>query len=210
MKYSIDNLIAVDNEYRELHGSFIVGVDEVGRGSLAGPIVACAIMLKPSFKLDGIRDSKQLSPIKRAEYSNAILTEGCIGYGIGEVQAEEIDKIGIVSATYKAMTEAIKKIEHNISCILIDGPSFKSDEICSKHKIFTIIKGDQKSYSIAAASIVAKVYRDNLMNCIIDDKYNFGKHKGYGTEKHIETIIKYGPSDWHRKSFIQKFINKRK
>lgn len=178
---------------------FIAGVDEVGRGCLAGPVVAAACILDLSRELPaGLNDSKKLSEKKRLALNEEIC-ETAICFAVGEVQADEIDKINILQATKKAMRAAIEKLEPNADFLLIDAVQLKEIRLPQK----AIIKGDAISASIAAASVIAKTYRDNLMRemCEIYPAYGFSKHVGYGTKAHFEAIKKHGACDIHRKSF---------
>lgn len=179
---------------------FIGGVDEVGRGPLIGNVVAACCVLPKDFKLDGLNDSKKLSEKKRDEYYNYII-ENCIAYGIGKVSPEEIDEINIYEASRKAMMKAIEEVRKQISLehVLVDAMPLPDLDI--PHT--PIIKGDAKSISIAAASVIAKVTRDREMY-ELDEKYpeyGFKNHKGYPTKKHIEAINTYGLIDGYRKSY---------
>ena len=179
---------------------YIGGVDEVGRGPLIGNVVAACCVLPKNFKLDGLTDSKKLSEKKRNKFYDYIINN-CIAYGIGEVTPEEIDKINIYEASRKAMMIAIDKVKKQIPLeyVLVDAMPLPDLDI--PH--IPIIKGDSKSISIAAASVIAKVTRDNQMY-ELDKKYpmyEFCKHKGYPTKKHIELINKYGLIDGYRKTY---------
>lgn len=177
---------------------FIAGVDEVGRGCLAGPVVAAACILDLTKMPEGLNDSKKLSEKKRLKLNEEIC-ETAICYAIGEVEADEIDKINILQATKKAMRLAIEKLQPNADFLLIDALQLKEVNLPQKG----IIKGDAISASIAAASIIAKTYRDNLMQemCKIYPVYGFSKHVGYGTKAHFEALKQHGACDIHRKSF---------
>ncbi len=178
---------------------FIAGVDEVGRGCLAGAVVAAACILDLSKPLpEGLNDSKKLSAKKRAQI-NEELRANVIAYAIAQVEAEEIDEINILQATKKAMCAAIEKLTPNADFLLIDAVQLKEINLPQK----AIIKGDTISASIAAASILAKTYRDNLMQefCKIYPQYGFSKHVGYGTKAHFEALKKHGACPLHRKSF---------
>ncbi len=178
---------------------YIAGVDEVGRGCLAGAVVAAACILDRSKPLPaGLNDSKKLSAKKR-ERINEELKENVIAYSIGKVEAEEIDEINILQATKKAMRLAIENLSINADFLLIDALQLKEINLPQK----AIIKGDAISASIAAASILAKTYRDNLMRemCQLYPEYGFSKHVGYGTKVHFEALRRYGACPLHRKSF---------
>lgn len=175
----------------------IAGIDEVGRGPLAGPVVAAAVILPKNFFDERINDSKKLSEKKRNELYK-IICENAISIGIGIISNKRIDKINIYEATKEAMILAVKNLSFKPDYLLIDAMKLELD-IPS----LSIIKGDAKSQSIAAASIIAKVTRDNMMY-ELDKKYpmyDFANNKGYGTKKHIESIKKYGIINEHRKSF---------
>ena len=179
---------------------YIGGVDEVGRGPLLGNVVAACCVLPKDFKLDGLNDSKKLSEKKRDEYYNYII-ENCIAYGIGKVSAKEIDGIIIYEASRKAMMLAIIEVRKqiNLQHVLVDAMPLPDLDI--PHT--PIIKGDAKSISIAAASVIAKVTRDREMYDL-DKKYplyGFKNHKGYPTKKHIEAINTYGLIDGYRKTY---------
>ncbi len=184
---------------------FIAGVDEVGRGCLAGPVVAAAVILPEKTKIPKLDDSKKLSPSLREKICAEIIKKA-LAIGIAEVSPEIIDQKNIHRASLLAMLEAVKKLDPQPDYLLIDG-RFK---IKSALPQIAIIKGDGKSASIAAASVVAKVYRDNLMKKW-DAKfplYNFSKHKGYATKLHCQALEDFGPCEIHRKSFspVAKFF----
>lgn len=187
----------------------IAGVDEAGRGPLAGPVVAAAVIFPidwvihgslPDVLESGINDSKKLTPKKRENLFKLITNESAIIWAIGESTPEEIDQINILCATKLAMERAVQNLEYkNELMCLVDGLPLKPSPF--KHK--SVVKGDAKSFSIAAASILAKVFRDQIMTqCDLKyPNYRFGKHKGYGTKEHLEAIQKFGPCKIHRKSF---------
>ena len=183
----------------------IVGMDEVGRGSFAGPLVAAAVILPRRLEINGIKDSKLLTPTKREELSKYII-ENALVYSISEVSVEYINKYGVGLATHRAFLNCLKKLEGKFDYVLVDGFKIKSfDE--KKHK--GIVHGDQFSVSIAAASIIAKVYRDNLMIKLSEkyDKYRFNVNKGYGTKTHREALKEFGLCEIHRTSFnLDKFL----
>ena len=182
----------------------IAGIDEAGRGPLAGPVVAASVILPVDYYNSEIKDSKKLTPKKRDKLFE-VITRDAVSYGIGIVDNYEIDRINILEATMKAMQISINNLNVIPDYILVDGNHFFNCEINYK----LIIKGDSKSLSIAAASILAKVTRDRLMNdyTINYPEYNFSKHKGYGTKEHIHLIKKFGKSPIHRKSFLVKGID---
>ncbi len=181
--------------------SLIAGVDEVGRGALAGPVVAAAVIFSKGTENFGLRDSKKLTPARREDLFGEI-EQRAVSVGIGVVEPEEIDRINILRATLKAMDRALSLLNPLPDYILVDGNQPVKSDIPQE----TIVKGDDRSISIAAASIIAKVTRDRLMVLLHENypKYNFPGHKGYGTEEHIEAINKYGSSPIHRKSFVLK------
>ena len=178
---------------------FIAGVDEVGRGCLAGAVVAAACILDLSKPLPaGLNDSKKLTAKKREQIAEE-LRANALAYAIGQVEAEEIDRINILEATKKAMRLAIENLQPKADFLLIDALNLKDVPLPQK----AIIKGDATSASIAAASIIAKVYRDNLMREFdkIYPEYGFAKHVGYGTKAHFEALRKYRACPLHRTSF---------
>ena len=182
--------------------SYICGIDEVGRGPLAGPVVAGAVILPKDCDILYLNDSKQLSEKKREELYDVIM-EKAVSTGLGFVSPERIDQINILQATYEAMREAIAKLSPRPDLLLNDAVTIPKVAI----RQVPIIKGDAKSISIAAASIIAKVTRDRLM--VEFDKvypeYHFAENKGYGSQAHIEALKKYGPTPIHRRSFIKNF-----
>ena len=177
----------------------IVGVDEAGRGPLAGPVVAAACILSRAYINKEINDSKQVSEKKREELFE-IIKKDAIAYGIGIVSAEEIDKLNIYEATKVAMKQAINNLKHNFDLILTDAMPLKGFDV----EVVPIIKGDAKALPIAAASIIAKVTRDHMMEELGKKypEYGFEVHKGYGTKKHMDALKKYGPiKGVHRYSY---------
>jgi len=181
---------------------FICGVDEAGRGPLAGPVCAAAVMLPMDIDIPGLNDSKKLTDKKRRELF-PIICEKAIAYGIAFADHTEIDKINILQATYLAMERAIAQLHIKPDIALIDGNRAKDFGIPCQ----TIVGGDGKSASIAAASVLAKVTRDNYMVEIAEKypMYGFEVHKGYGTKVHYTALGKYGPSAIHRMTFLKKF-----
>lgn len=187
------------NQFYSKKVKLIVGVDEAGRGPLAGPVVAAAVIFPRAYINKEINDSKQLSEKKREELFETIKKDA-IAYGVGIVDAETIDKLNIYEATKVAMTEAIKNLKTKFDLILTDAMPLKGFDV----EVVPIIKGDAKALPIAAASIIAKVTRDHMMD-ELDKKYpeyGFKEHKGYGTAKHMEALKKYGPvKGLHRFSY---------
>ncbi len=197
-----EKAMAFDKEYMDEY-EYVCGIDEVGRGPLAGPVMAAAVILPKNCDILYINDSKKLSPKKREEMAKKI-EEIAISIGYGVVDEKIIDEINILNATKRAMKIAIENLSVKPDFCLID--SVKLDNVSISQKSFT--KGDEKSMSIAAASIVAKVKRDKYMVEISKKypEYNFEKNKGYGTKEHIYMLKKYGYSDIHRKTFL-KFLS---
>lgn len=200
-KARIEALRAYEEAYGEFE--FICGIDEVGRGPLAGPVVAGAVILPRDCRILYINDSKQLSEKKREELYDVIIREA-VSCAVGYATPERIDEINILQATYEAMREAIGKLSPTPDILLNDAVTIPGVPI----RQIPIIKGDAKSISIGAASILAKVTRDRLM--VEYDKvfpeYGFAGNKGYGSAAHIEALKKYGPTPIHRRSFIKNFV----
>ncbi|MBC5727484.1 ribonuclease HII [Ruminococcus sp. NSJ-71] len=179
----------------------VCGVDEAGRGPLAGPVCAAAVILPEGVIIDGVNDSKKLSEKKRESLFN-VIREQALSYSIAYATVDEIEEINILNATMLAMRRAIDGLDIKADYAMIDGnkiPPIDIDAEC-------IVKGDAKSMSIACASILAKVSRDRLLYKYAEEypMYGFDKHKGYGTKVHREAILKYGPCPYHRKSFLKK------
>ena len=194
-------MFAYEREYEHL--GYICGIDEAGRGPLAGPVVAGAVILQKNCGILYLNDSKKLSAARREELYRQIVEEA-VAVGVGYASPQRIDEINILQATYEAMREAIQKLKIKPQILLNDAvtiPGVSCPQV-------PIIKGDAKSASIAAASIVAKVTRDRLMVEYdrLMPEYGFASHKGYGAAAHIEALKKYWPSPIHRKSFITHFI----
>jgi len=198
------SLFSFDNKLRKNASLYIAGVDEAGRGPLAGPVVAAAVILPPNLIIKGLKDSKLLSE-KLREKLFAKICSSAISYGIGIVSNKVIDSINIFNATYKAMKIAIENLSIKPDLILVDGP-FEIPEIDIPQK--PIISGDRKSASIVCASIVAKVTRDRIMHKYdkVYPQYGFSKNKGYATLKHRIALKNYGMVEIHRQSFKTKFI----
>lgn len=194
----------MDKEFYDKGVKYVAGIDEAGRGPLAGPVVVASVILPQDSMIEGINDSKKISESKR-EKLYEIITKEAISYGVGIIYQEEIDEINILQATKKGLTEAIKQMNIKPNIIMVDALS-GIDTLGIPYK--SIIKGDAKCYSIAAASIIAKVTRDRIMRewDKVYPEYGFGSHKGYGTAKHIAAIKEFGPCPIHRRTFIKKFI----
>lgn len=184
---------------------YVCGVDEAGRGPLAGPVFAAAVILPRGCVIDGVNDSKKLTEKKREQLYSKI-KEQSLAYCVASASVDEIDEINILNATFLAMTRAVSGLQVKADFALVDGNRLPSLEIDAK----AVVKGDALSESIAAASILAKVERDHFMLNLANEypNYAFEKHKGYGTKLHIEMIKKYGASNVHRKTFLKKILNK--
>ena len=184
---------AKKNGYR-----FVAGIDEAGRGPLAGPVVSAAVILPTTFDLPGLTDSKKLSA-KQRERLYPMIRQQAVAVGIGLASPREIDELNILAATLKSMQMAVSRLSISADFLLIDGISPISSDIPQK----TIKKGDSRSQSIAAASVVAKVVRDRIM--VVFDRhfpeFGFAQHKGYGSKEHMQTIARIGPTPLHRLSF---------
>lgn len=181
----------------------VCGVDEAGRGPLAGPVYAAAVILPVETEIAGINDSKKLSEKKREELFD-IINDVAISVSVGTASEKEIDEINILNATFLAMKRAVEGLEISPDYAIIDGNRAPNLEIPTE----TVVKGDGKVMSVAAASIIAKVSRDRFMLKMAEQypEYQFEKHKGYGTRLHYEMIEKYGVSSIHRKSFLKKVL----
>ncbi len=181
----------------------IAGIDEAGRGPLAGPVVCACCIMPMDHMIEGVMDSKKISENKR-EKLYEIIVKTALDYSVSVVENEEIDEINILNATKKGMLECILKLKIPPEVVLIDAVKIACD-----YKVMPIIKGDAKSYNIAAASIIAKVTRDRIMRRYdgIYPDYGFAKNKGYGTGEHIEAIKKYGLTQIHRRTFVKNFYH---
>lgn len=187
----------------------ICGIDEAGRGPLAGPVVAAAVVFEDRFSIDGVKDSKVLKEIDRESFYLKI-TETCIDYKVIEIDNFEIDEINILKATMKAMYLAISNLKVKPDRYLIDGNYFKlPDNYQTNLNYEIIVKGDSKVFAISAASVLAKVTRDKIMkvNHLKYPEYEFGRHKGYATKIHDERIRQFGLCEIHRRSFCGKYLN---
>ena len=196
------NMWEIEESCRAQGFGLICGVDEAGRGPLAGPVCAAAVILPHGLEIPGLTDSKKLSDKKRRELFPVIQQEA-IAYGIGLASREEIDEINILQATFLAMERALAALSLRPELVLIDGNREKDFGLPVK----TVIKGDSLSMNIAAASILAKVTRDDLMLELAKEypQYGFDIHKGYGTRAHYDALREYGPCPIHRTTFLRKF-----
>ena len=199
-------LKADEEKLHEKNIEYIAGIDEAGRGPLAGPVVVGVVIMPKDSMIEGVNDSKKVSEKKREKLYDEITNEA-IAWGVGIVDQNRIDEINILNATKEAVTMAISSLKVKPDLILVDALT-NIDTLGIPYK--SIIKGDAKEYSIAAASIIAKVTRDRIMRQWdeVFPEYGFKGHKGYGTKKHIEAIKEYGPCMLHRKTFIKNFIGK--
>ena len=197
----VEKLCTFEKKYADC--SAICGIDEVGRGPLAGPVVTAAVILPADCRILYINDSKKLSEKKREELYDEILSKAC-AVGIGYASEQRIDEINILQATYEAMRMAVSRLSIRPDLLLVDAVHIPDLPI----RQVSIVRGDAASQSIAAASIVAKVSRDRLMRAYdsIFPEYDFASNKGYGTAKHIQALRETGASPIHRRSFISKFI----
>lgn len=195
-----------ENQAKSQGYSFVCGVDEAGRGPLAGPVYAAAVILPDGVIPEGVNDSKKLSEKKREALFD-IITEEALDYSIAYATAEEIDDINILQATFLAMKRAIDGLKMKADYAMIDGNRMPPLDIPGE----TIVKGDANSASIAAASILAKVSRDRFMLKMAEKypRYQFEKHKGYGTKLHYQMLDEYGPSEIHRQTFLKSWYNKK-
>lgn len=193
----------MENNYINSGAKIICGVDEAGRGPLAGPVYAAAVILPFGCEIPGLDDSKKMTEKKR-EVAFDIIIEKAVAYGIASASEKEIDEINILNATFLAMKRAVDSLKIKPDLLLVDGNRAPNTGISE----VTVIKGDAKSASIAAASVLAKVSRDRFMleQAKKYPQYEFEKHKGYGTKLHYEKINEYGISDIHRKTFLKKII----
>lgn len=196
------NLWQIESSFREKGFQLICGIDEAGRGPLAGPVCAAAVILPFGLEIPGLNDSKKLTDKKRNELYDLIVASA-VAYGIAVSDEKEIDEINILQATFRAMERAVSQLQQKPDLILVDGnrlPQLQTEA-------YPIVKGDSLSASIAAASILAKVTRDRFMEQqdALYPAYGFAVHKGYGTKRHYEALTEHGPCPIHRMSFLKKF-----
>ncbi len=194
---SVQNILEFEKDLWQQGYRYVAGMDEAGRGPLAGPVVSACVIFPPSVVIEGVYDSKALTPSKRNELYNAIM-EKCSCYGIGIADNETIDNINILESTKISMQKALLDMNLKPDYLLVDAVKLKTD-----FPNLPVIHGDMKSFTIAAASIIAKVTRDGIMNRLHEEYpiYNWKENKGYGTESHRRAIHEYGLSPYHRKSF---------
>ena len=202
----LNELKEIDKSYFKEGYNYICGIDEAGRGPLAGPVVVAAVIMPKDSMIEGVNDSKKVSEKKREKLYELIIEEA-ISYSVGIVDQNEIDRINILNATKAGLTEAVRTLKVKPELILVD--ALTNIDTCGV-PYQSIIKGDDKSYSIAAASIIAKVTRDRIMRewDKVYPQYGFEKHKGYGTAAHISAIKENGLCPLHRLSFVKNIINK--
>lgn len=203
---SLENMWQIEDSFYAQGYQVICGVDEAGRGPLAGPVCAAAVILPKHLEIPGLTDSKKLTDKKRRELF-PLIQEQAVSYGIGLASQEEIDEINILQATFLAMERALSQLNVRPDMVLIDGNREREFGV----PVQTVIKGDSLSANIAAASILAKVTRDNLMMELAQQypQYGFEIHKGYGTKAHYEALRQYGASPIHRRSFLKKFYGEK-
>ena len=200
----LKELKKIELDYHKQGRKYIAGIDEAGRGPLAGPVVVgCVIMPEDSF-IEGVNDSKKVSEKKREKLYDEIINNA-ISWSVAVIGWHEIDELNILNATKKGVTECINNLETKPELILVD--ALKGIDTCNIPYV-SMVKGDAKCYSISAASILAKVTRDRIMRewDEVYPQYGFAKHKGYGTKAHIEALKEYGPCPIHRKTFITHFV----
>lgn len=197
---SVD-MLEIENDLHKQGFSLICGVDEAGRGPLAGPVCAAAVILPENTEIPGLNDSKKLSDKRRRELF-PVIKDTAVAYAIAFVDEKDIDKINILQATFKAMTEAVAGLNVTPGYVLVDGNKLPPLDVPAK----AVVHGDSLSASIAAASILAKVSRDDLMLKMAEKypEYGFDVHKGYGTKVHCNAILEHGPCPIHRTTFLKK------
>lgn len=199
-------LFEFDAQQRVNGVCYLCGVDEAGRGPLAGPVFAAAVILPPQVTIEGLNDSKKLSEARREQLFDRIC-DTALAYGIAQASVEEIESLNILQATFLAMNRAVAQLAVTPDMVLVDGNRTPTGMAWPTQ---TVVKGDARSASVAAASILAKVSRDRLLLELDAQypQYGFAKHKGYGTKAHYEALSAYGPSPVHRLSFLKKFLEK--
>ena len=200
------NLWEIEKTWADRGFHAICGIDEAGRGPLAGPVCAAAVILPEGLEIPGLNDSKKLTDKKRRELF-PIIEEQALAYGIGWASQEEIDDITILQATFLAMSRAVEQLNIRPDLALVDGNRAPTLDL----PVETVVKGDSLSASIAAASVLAKVSRDDVMLRMAEEYpgYGFEVHKGYGTKAHYEALRTFGPSPIHRRTFLKKFYGEK-
>ncbi len=200
------NLWEIEKTWADRGFHAICGIDEAGRGPLAGPVCAAAVILPEGLEIPGLNDSKKLTDKKRRELF-PIIEEQALAYGIGWASQEEIDDINILQATFLAMSRAVEQLNIRPDLALVDGNRAPTLDL----PVETVVKGDSLSASIAAASVLAKVSRDDVMLRMAEEYpgYGFEVHKGYGTKAHYEALRTFGPSPIHRRTFLKKFYGEK-
>lgn len=200
------NLWEIEKTWADRGFHAICGIDEAGRGPLAGPVCAAAVILPEGLEIPGLNDSKKLTDKKRRELF-PIIEEQALAYGIGWASQEEIDDINILQATFLAMSRAVEQLNIRPDLALVDGNRAPTLDL----PVETVVKGDSLSASIAAASVLAKVSRDDVMLRMAKEYpgYGFEVHKGYGTKAHYEALRTFGPSPIHRRTFLKKFYGEK-
>lgn len=200
----VKSMWTCENELIKSGYKLICGVDEAGRGPLAGPVFAAAVILPEGEIIEGINDSKKLTPKRREELYD-IICQKAVAWASASADEKVIDDINILNATFLAMKNAVEKLPIKPSFVLVDGNRLPDISIPSE----AVVKGDSKSINIAAASIIAKVERDRYITEMtkLYPEYGFEKHKGYGTKAHTEAILKYGPSPIHRQTFLKNILS---
>ena len=200
------NLWEIEKTWADRGFHAICGIDEAGRGPLAGPVCAAAVILPEGLEIPGLNDSKKLTDKKRRELF-PIIEEQALAYGIGWASQEEIDDINILQATFLAMSRAVEQLNIRPDLALVDGNRAPTLDL----PVETLVKGDSLSASIAAASVLAKVSRDDVMLRMAEEYpgYGFEVHKGYGTKAHYEALRTFGPSPIHRRTFLKKFYGEK-
>lgn len=200
------NLWEIEQTWADRGFHAICGIDEAGRGPLAGPVCAAAVILPERLDIPGLNDSKKLTDKKRRELF-PIIKEQAVAFGLGWASQEEIDEINILQATFLAMSRAVEQLKIRPDLALVDGNRAPALDL----PVETVVQGDSLSASIAAASVLAKVSRDDVMLRMAEEYpgYGFEVHKGYGTKAHYEALRKFGPSPIHRRTFLKKFYGEK-
>lgn len=202
-------MLKIEKELWDKGYKYLACIDEVGRGCLAGSVVTCAIIMPQDLLIEGVNDSKMLTPKKRHQLYE-IIKEKAIAIGIGEMDCKKVDEINIKNATKLAMIQAVANLrDKNGNQVIPDYLLIDAEKLDMNIPQLNIIKGDAKCHGIAAASIIAKVTRDRQMDEIdkIYPEYKFAKNKGYGTREHVRALLEYGPADIHRMTFLKKILN---